>query len=307
MARVSREEILNGPIILTMVRLGWPGMVTGVLQTLYNLADAFWIGHLPPAESGPSVAGIQISWPVVWLLISFIGGFGGAAGSALISQYTGARRSEEANLACSQIFSLSFASGLVVGVGGFFFSPHILPLLVGAGEVSEVATLYIRVIFLGLPFMFAPFLFYFSLAAYGDTVTPMLVNGAGVLLNIGLDPLLIFGLGPFPKMGVFGAALATVIAEGLVSIVALVILFRGRRGLKLSLPALRPQMGLGEEDPRDRGPPPRSASRGRPWGSCSSWRSSGESPIRRSRSPPTGSGIGSSAYSSSPSTGSGWA
>mgnify|MGYP005840338801 CR=1 FL=1 len=241
MARVPREEILGGPIIWTMVRLGWPGMVTGILQVLYNLADAFWIGHLPPAESGPSVAAIQISWPVVWLMISFIGGFGGAAGSALISQYTGAKRSAEANLACSQIFSLSFASGIAVGIGGFFFSPYILPLLVGAGEVSSVAALYIRVIFLGLPFMFAPFLFYFSLAAYGDTVTPMLVNGAGVLLNIGLDPLLIFGLGPLPKMGILGAALATVIAEGLVSIVALVILFRGRHGLKLSLPQLPPR------------------------------------------------------------------
>jgi putative MATE family efflux protein len=241
MARVSQEEILRGPIIWTMLRLGWPGMVTSILQTLYNLADAFWIGHLPPAESGPAVAGIQISWPVVWLLISFIGGFGGAAGSALISQYTGAKRTAEANFACSQIFSISFISGIVIGVAGFFFSPHVLPLLVGAGEVCDVATLYIRVIFLGMPFMFAPFLFYFSLAAYGDTVTPMFVNGAGVLLNVVLDPLFIFGFGPVPKMGVFGAALATVISEGLVSIAALVILFRGQRGLKLSLPELRPQ------------------------------------------------------------------
>ena len=237
--RVAREEILNGPIIRTMVRLGWPGMVMGLLQTLYNLADAFWIGHLPPEESGPSVAAIQISWPVVWLLISFIAGYSGAAGSALISQYTGAKRSEEANLACGQIFSLSFLSGLLIGATGFLLSPYILPLLVRAGEVTEIAIVYIRIIFLGMPFLFTPYLFYFTLAAYGDTVTPMLVNGAGVLLNITLDPFLIFGLGPLPKLGVFGAALATVIAQGFASIAALTILFRRRRGLKLSLPALR--------------------------------------------------------------------
>jgi len=242
MAKVSSEDILHGPIVRTMFRLGWPAMITGILQTLYNLADAFWIGHLPPAESGAAVAAIQISWPIVWLLISFVAGFGGAAGSALISQYTGAKRSEEANLACSQIFSITFLSGIVIGIGGFFFSPYLLPLLVRASEVTDVATLYIRVIFLGLPFMFAPFLFYFSLAAYGDTITPMIVNGGAVLLNIVLDPLLIFGLGPLPQLGIFGAALATVISEGLASIAALVILFRGKRGLKLELRYFRPQL-----------------------------------------------------------------
>lgn len=242
MAKVASEDILHGPIVRTMFRLGWPAMITGILQTLYNLADAFWIGHLPPAESGAAVAAIQISWPIVWLLISFVAGFGGAAGSALISQYTGAKRSEQANLACSQIFSITFLSGIVIGIGGFFFSPYLLPLLVRASEVTDVATLYIRVIFLGLPFMFAPFLFYFSLAAYGDTITPMIVNGGAVLLNIVLDPLLIFGPGPLPRLGIFGAALATVISEGLASIAALVILFRGKRGLKLELRYFRPQL-----------------------------------------------------------------
>ncbi len=241
MRKVTTAEILEGPLIRTMFRLGWPAMVTGLLQTLYNLADAFWIGHLPPEESGAAVAAIQISWPIVWLLISFIAGFGGAAGSALISQYTGARRPEEADLACSQIFAITGLSGLVIGIGGFLFAPYLLPLLVRAGEVTDAATLYIRVIFLGLPFMFAPYLFYFSLAAYGDTVTPMLVNGGAVLLNIALDPLLIFGLGPLPRWGIFGAALATVISEGLASIAALAILFRGRRGLRLRWPYLQPR------------------------------------------------------------------
>jgi putative MATE family efflux protein len=242
MARVSSEEILGGPIVWTMFRLGWPAMITGILQTLYNLADAFWIGHLPPAESGAAVAAIQISWPIVWLLISFVAGFGGAAGSALISQYTGAKRADEANFACSQIFSLSLLSGLVIGIGGFFFSPYLLPLLVRAGEVTDAATLYIRVIFLGMPFLFAPYLFYFSLAAYGDTVTPMIVNGGAVLLNVALDPLLIFGIGPLPRLGILGAALATVISQGLASIVALAILFRGKKGLKLEFRYFRPQV-----------------------------------------------------------------
>lgn len=240
--QVSSEEILSGSIVWTMVRLGWPAMVTGTFHALSNLADAFWIGHLPPAQSGPSVAAIQISWPVIWLLISFAGGFSGAAASALISQYTGAGRLDEANFACTQIFSVTVIAGIAVGIAGYLFSPLLLPLLVESGEVTEAAAIYIRVMFLGIPFLVVPFLFHFSLAAYGDTVTPMIVNGGAVLLNLALDPLLIFGIGPWPAWGIFGAALATVISQGLGSLVVLFILLRGWRGLRVRLAEARPQL-----------------------------------------------------------------
>jgi len=241
MSKVPREDILGGPIIRTIFRLGWPVMVTTILQVLYNLADTFWLGHLPKEESGTAVAGLQISWPIVFLLISFVAGFA-AAGVALISQYTGAGMREKADLSCGQVYSLSFVFGVIIGGLGYILSPRLLPLITHSREVTDVAILYIQVIFLGMPFMFASFLFASVLQAYGDTVTPMLVSGATVLLNVILDPLLIFGLGPLPKLGVLGAALATVTCQTISSVIAFYILFKGKRGVKLRLSYLRPKL-----------------------------------------------------------------
>lgn len=241
MGKVSREDILGGPIIRTIFRLGWPVMVTTILQVLYNLADTFWLGHLPKGESGTAVAGLQISWPIVFLLISFVAGFA-AAGVALISQYTGAGMREKADLSCGQVYSLSFIFGLFLGGLGYILSPRLLPLITYSRGVTEVAILYIQVIFLGMPFIFASFLFASVLQAYGDTITPMLVSGATVVLNVILDPLLIFGLGPLPKLGVLGAALATVICQTISSVIALYILFAGKKGVKLRLSHLKPEL-----------------------------------------------------------------
>lgn len=240
MSKVAREDILAGPIIGTVFKLGWPVMVTTILQVLYNLADTFWLGHLPKEESGLAVAGLQISWPIVFLLISFVAGFA-AAGVALISQYTGAGKEDKADLSCGQVYSLSFVFGLFIGGLGYILSPYLLPLITHSRGVTDVATLYIQVIFLGMPFMFASFLFASVLQAYGDTVTPMLVSGITVSLNVILDPLLIFGLGPLPKLGVLGAALATVICQAMASILALYILFKGKRGVQLKLSYLKPR------------------------------------------------------------------
>ncbi len=215
-------------------------MISTVLQVLYSLADTFWLGHLPEGESGAAVAGLQISWPIVFFLISFVAGFA-AAGIALISQYTGARMGEKANLSCGQIYSLSLGFGALLGGLGYLLSPKLLPLITHSQEVTAVAILYIQIIFLGMPFMFAAFLFGSVLQAYGDTFTPMLVNGITVALNVILDPLLIFGWGPLPKLGVLGAALATVSCQMISSVIALYILFEGRRGIKLKLANMRPR------------------------------------------------------------------
>ena len=79
--------------------------------------------------------------------------------------------------------------------------------------VVQEASTYLEVIFLGLPTMLLPGLFYFAFSATGDTVTPLVVNGAGIVANMVLDPLLVLGWGPFPRMGILGAALATAASQ----------------------------------------------------------------------------------------------
>ncbi|HEU68601.1 MAG TPA: MATE family efflux transporter [Candidatus Acetothermia bacterium] len=229
----SRDEILTGSALATMARIGGPAILGSLIFTLYNLADAFWIGRLPPEASAAAVAGIQVSWPIVWFLISFIAGFGGAAVSALVSQYVGAGRPEEANVALNQLFILSAVSGIVVGVTGYFASPFLLDLLIGQGAVSSAAALYMKIIFLGLPTMVLPGLFFAAFAATGDTVTPLLVSGGGTIVNMVLDPFFVLGWGGLPQMGILGAAYATILSQGLVTIAFLLLLRRGSGHLRL--------------------------------------------------------------------------
>ena len=238
MRSVSKEQILKGPIIKTLFLLGWTIMISSLLETAYTLADTFWLGRLE--ESKYAVAALQISWPIIFLLISIAFGLG-AAGVALVSQYTGAKKHEEAERSAGQVIFISLTFGLVFAITGFFLSPFIVHSLGLEKEVSHLAILYLRIIFFGMPFMFESFMFGFIMRAYGDTVTPMIVSGVAVILNIALDPILIFGMFGFPRMGVLGAGLATILTQSLATGIALYLLFKGKVGIKLKLSYLKPE------------------------------------------------------------------
>jgi putative MATE family efflux protein len=239
MASVSKDQILTGPIVKTLFVLGWPVMVSNLLHSMYNIVDTFWLGKLGGVESTNAVAALQISWPIVFLLIAMAFGFG-SAGVALVSQYTGAQNTKEANRSAGQVLSMSLLFGVTIGVLGFMFSSEIVDLLGLEEGIADLATLYLKIIFLGMPFMFVSMIFGFILRAYGDTVTPMKVEGATVAVNLILDPILIFGLFGLPHMGVMGAALATIFSRSVSSIIAFYILFSGRSGVKVELPYLKP-------------------------------------------------------------------
>jgi putative MATE family efflux protein len=239
MARVSKEQILEGPIIKTLLVVGWPVMVANLLHSMYNIVDTFWLGKLGGIESTNAVAALQISWPIVFLMMAMAFGFG-SAGVALVSQYTGARNETEASKSAGQVLSMSMLFGITIAVVGFLSSSVIVDFLGIQSGIAEAAVTYLEIIFLGMPMMFTSMIFGFILRAYGDTVTPMKVEAATVLINMVLDPILIFGLLGFPRMGVMGAALATVFSRSVSSAIALYVLFSGRTGLKLKVPHLKP-------------------------------------------------------------------
>jgi putative MATE family efflux protein len=239
MRKVSREEILTGNPTKIMFMLGLPVMLSQFLFTLYNLADTFWLGHLPTSESASAVAGMQVAWPIIWFLMAFSFGFG-IAGVALVSQYTGAGDHEKAEFSASQVMSVSLLFGVFVGILGFFLMPFIASLVTHVKDVSNIAVLYMKIFFIGVPFTFISFAFQQILSAKGDNVTPMQISLITVSLNVILDPFLIFGWWIFPKMGVQGAALATIISEGIAAIIGLYMLFKGFKGIKITLKNMTP-------------------------------------------------------------------
>lgn len=242
MSRTPKEvqhEILNGNVLKAAIILGWPMMLTSLLQTGYNLTDTFWVGHLSGEQSGIAIAALQISWPLVFLLISFAMGFG-TAGTALVSQYTGAGNKRMVNRVSGQMLSFALILSTILGIIGFFGATMIVSSIGADAQVTNTAISYVSIIFLGMPFMFISMVFTMILRGWGDTITPMKLNTLSLFINIVLDPIMIFGMWGFPAMGVIGAALATWISRLIFAFFAVYYLFHGKVDIKLSRNDLRP-------------------------------------------------------------------
>ena len=234
-----RDKILGSDIVHTALTLAWPVMLSNVFETAYNLTDAFWLGKVgPEALAAPS-----ISWPIMFLLISLSAGFG-IAGLSLVSQYTGAGESEKANKVAGQLLSILLISSLTVAVIGFFFTENILRLLNIPEGVLDVTAGYLKITFLGLPFMFVHFGFQALLRGYGDTRTPMILSVSSATLDTILDPFFVFGWLSLPAMGAAGAALTTVMTRGIAGVIGVYLLFSGKVGIKLKLEHLKPDFNL---------------------------------------------------------------
>ncbi|KPJ73582.1 hypothetical protein AMJ52_03420 [candidate division TA06 bacterium DG_78] len=234
-----RGEILNGSIEKTLLRLAYPLIFFNLIFIIYNLTDTFWLGKLGrEAVSAPTV-----SFPFIWTMMSFGAGFA-VAGFAFISQYAGAAQWDKVKHNIANLLTLMFFSSLLLGVIGFFIAPWILYVLGVPADAYMNAVIYLRVMFLGVPFTFEGFAFSFALRAIGDTKTPTIINSVAILLNVVLDPLLIFGIGPFPRLEVLGAALATIIAYSVASILSIYLIFSGKLGIKFFLSEFKPDFGL---------------------------------------------------------------
>jgi putative MATE family efflux protein len=138
--------------------------------------------------------------------------------------------------------SLAILLGFAVAIIGVVLSPILLPVLTPNRAISANAIIYTRIIFIGMPAIFVSALYAQIMNAYGDTVTPMVINAITVVLNVFLDPFMIFGWGPFARMGVAGAALATILCQVLAAAISLWILMTGRRKLRVTWPDLRPEI-----------------------------------------------------------------
>jgi putative MATE family efflux protein len=214
-------------------------MLSNAFQTVYNLTDAFWLGRVgPEAVAAPSIA-----WPIMFLLISLSGGFG-IAGLALVSQYTGAGEPEKANKASGQLLTILLTAATIVAIVGFFLAENILQLMNVPEGVLSGTTNYLKITFLGLPFMFTHFGFQALLRGYGDTRTPMILSVSSAIVDTILDPFFIFGWLGLPAMGVTGAALTTAITRSISGIIGMYLLFSGKVGLKLQLAHLKPDLQL---------------------------------------------------------------
>ncbi|WP_297552079.1 MATE family efflux transporter [Thermococcus sp.] len=230
-----REEIINGPIERTLLRLAGPLIVNNLVQVVYNITDTFWLGKLGrEALSAPGV-----TWPIIGTLMSLGMGFA-TAGFAFVGQYIGAGEFKKAERSAGALYSLMLLFSVTTAVVSVLILPYALRFMKVTPTLYPYAKAYATIVFLGVPFAFTYMAFSALMRASGDTKTPMKITLLTVFLNIALDPFFIFGWGPFPRLGVEGAALATVMANATGAIIGFYLMFSGKVALKLNLSNLRP-------------------------------------------------------------------
>ena len=232
----DRQKLfLEGPIGTALIRLAIPITLGNLLQTGYQLTDAFWVGRLGAA----AVAAVSISFPVTFVVIALGAGLG-IAGATLSAQYMGAGRQDMVNHVAAQTMMMVTITSAVLGAAGYVMAPHLLDLMGVAPDVYAGALGFMRVSFVGIIFVFAYGMFQALMRGVGETRTPLMIVFGTVVLNFLLDPLFIFGLGPLPPQGVIGAALATLATQGLAAALGIAIFLRGRHGIQLSWRDFRP-------------------------------------------------------------------
>ena len=201
-------NLVGEPIIDLLKKIAIPASTGTLFQTLYNIVDTFFAGKI----SANALAAIAKSFPLYFIIIATGVGIVSAS-NALISNSLGAKEDRTASLYVAQSLLYSVFVSILVTIIGLSFSDDLLRFMGSDSETIRLATDYLDIIF------FATFIFLIQISlngalnAQGDTKSYRNVLIISFFLNIGLNPLFIFGLGPIPAFGIAGLAIATVIAQ----------------------------------------------------------------------------------------------
>lgn len=208
MAKPQRD-LTTGPIGRTLLLFALPTLGSSVLQSVNGSINAIWIGRLLGERALAATTNASL---VMFLLVSAVFGFGMAA-TILIGQAMGRRDIDGVRRVFGTAFGLFGGLSVVVVIAGWFAAPAILVALRTPSDAYDLALAYLRVIFVSMPTGFLSVLLSMALRGAGDSVTPLKFMALGSVLDVGLNPLLIRGIGPIPALGIQGSAIATCIAN----------------------------------------------------------------------------------------------
>jgi putative MATE family efflux protein len=230
-----------------ILKISLPAGFNSLLDMLQVITDLIMVGTISAFAVAAVGIGLQSLMFVFAVLTLFHVGT-----NALISRFYGAGKMKRASLALSTLYLFAFGLSLVVAPLWYFGSSELYVLFGVSPEVRELGQSYVQILTLMMPFIFVKLVFITALSATGDTKTPMFVKLISIVLNIGLNYLLIFGHFGFPTLGVQGASIATVIVNMLELMVYLSLYNRKKmpfapmirfsknllkRALKVGLPA----------------------------------------------------------------------
>ena len=217
--------LTRGPLRPVILRLALPAVAMMGCHFTFGLIDAVWVGRLigPAALAAVSTAGFYM-----WILLN-LGEMVEVGLIAVAARRHGAGRPEQAARAAGAAVWYALAAGIVVSGAGLALTDRLFLLMTVPADVARLGHVYLSTWLLGGPLVFGFFAIEATFRASGDTRTPMWLLACSVVLSLTLDPLLIAGVGPFPRLGVEGAALASVMVRGGGFLIGVILAFR--RGL----------------------------------------------------------------------------
>lgn len=221
-------EAVTRPIPSMLLRLALPVLASQALRLAYQWVDAIWVRGLGVSATAAVTSSIFVMWSVYSLNDVFAIGV-----TAYVSQLMGAGNRDRAGVAAWKGLRSSFLLGLVGTAAGLFAARRLFQLMGGDAAIVDSGGRYLSVVLTAAPLPMLGLTCESIMRASGDTRTPLLIDLGAVLLNAALSPLLIYGVGPFPRLGVAGAGWATVIAQAVMVTSYLTLAARGHRAFPL--------------------------------------------------------------------------
>lgn len=230
-AMLSRFGIIDRTMGEEAFDLAAPAMVSGVFRVLIRMSDFVFVGL---ALGNAGIAAIELGFQ--YYFIPFGLSLALTSGTiSVVSRYTGAEQYDKADTAVKQSLWLSLCIAVPITVVSWMYAPQLIGVLSNEPRTIALGAAYLQVVMLGIIPRFWGMVASRALAGVGDTRTPMYVRLVSLPTNIVLNAALIFGIGPFPRLGIVGAAVGTLAANTLSASIFFVLLINGRRSIRLRL------------------------------------------------------------------------
>lgn len=226
--KTAARDWTKGSILRNVLELAWPTVLSMILLTAFSITDAFFLGQLGTVPLAAVISAIFVIW-MIFSIVQIIT----TGTTAIVARAVGEGQLDLAAHAANQSLWWGLALSGVLTVAGYYITPHIFDVMGTDSEVTREGISYLRMIFFGSVVLVVKEVFGAVFMATGDTRRPLIVSALAVLLNIILDPLLIFGLAGFPRMETVGAAVATIASYTFASLIY--AWFVNRRRLRIPM------------------------------------------------------------------------
>jgi len=237
--RGSHQDFTAGSLNRAIMLLAIPMVLEMVLESLFAVVDVFWVGRL----GADAIATVGLTESLLSLIIAI--GFGlGMSTTAMVARRIGEKDPADAAVAGVQAIILGLTTSLLIGVPCWFYAPRLLQLMGASPQIVATGSGYTRIALGGCGAIVMLFLNNAIFRGAGDAAISMRLLWVSNVINLILDPCLIFGWGPFPKLGVTGAALATFIGRSIGVLYQFYRLLRGTERIRILTTQLRLNLGV---------------------------------------------------------------